>query len=109
MSTTRIKIVPLSDAEPSMVLMRDVVDARGRILLRTGVALTEQTIASLQRRDIGHICIAITDQRDENELASERRQTVAHLNELFRNVRREGYMGALYHMVVKHRLKDMAL
>ena len=52
--------IALFDALPGMTLSDDVLDTKGNVLLPTGVVLTRQILASLERHQIDTIAIAGT-------------------------------------------------
>jgi hypothetical protein len=60
--STAIRLTPLPDARPGMVLSDVLLDAKGNVLLAQGVVLTEAMLASLVRHGVESLPIFQADE-----------------------------------------------
>jgi hypothetical protein len=108
MTKTRVESISVAVARPGMVLARDVLNPQGQILLQAKAELSESSITSLLRRNIGHVCVFQDDQRSEQELAAERLNVMERIDVLFHGVAQDGIMGALRQMILEYRLGGLS-
>ncbi len=108
MAITRVKMMPLSLALPGMVLAKDVRNSLGQVLLKAESVLSDSSLSGLMEKNIGHVNVLYEDERSEEELAAERLKVAEHINFLFRNVARDGAMGALRQMILDYRLEKLS-
>lgn len=73
-------LVPVTQAQPGMVLSDELLDSQGLVLLAKGAVLSEAIIASLQRHHIDVVPVA----RVEAHRAPDAEQVQARLDHLFR-------------------------
>ena len=52
-----VKPISLESAKKGLILAYDVLDSRENLLLKSGMKLTEQALAILERKNISHIHI----------------------------------------------------
>jgi len=108
MTIIRAKLIPLSQALPGMVLESDVYNSNGQILIKAGMVLSASSLASLMKKNIGHVSVLAEDDRNEENLANERVKMRDHINFLFRNVAQDGTMGALRQIILEYRLEKLS-
>ncbi len=83
--TTRICPVALDQATPGTTLGADIQDGNGLTLLAAGAVLTESHLASLRRRGIAQVPIAVTETLSAEQLAAHRQAARERLQHLFRH------------------------
>lgn len=82
-----------------------VTDASGRVLLPAGAELTSGTIASLGRREIGHVAVELELAEDPARIAAYRSKVQAQLDKLFRRAGDGAETRALYDAILAYRLE----
>lgn len=79
--------VALDEAAAGMVLAEALLDGHGAVLLPSGTALSEATLASLRRRGVEHCSVLeAAAPPDPAELARQRQHDVERLARLFRHL-----------------------
>lgn len=73
-------LIPVSEAQPGMVLSDELLDAHGQVLLARGAILSETVIASLQRHHVAAIPVARVEAHRPPDAAA----VQARLDHLFR-------------------------
>ena len=91
--------------QPGMQVAAAVVDAAGRVLLPAGAELSESTIASLGRRGIAEVAVAVEVEVDPAEREARRQRVLAQLDRLFRRAGEGDATLALYRAVADYRLE----
>lgn len=102
----KLEILAVADLQPGMRVAAAVADAAGRVLLPAGAEITESTIASLQRREIGQVNVELEVEDDPAALEAYRREVTAQLDHLFRKAGQGAETRALYEAVKKYRLEQ---
>lgn len=74
----------LEQLEAGMVLAQDVCDASGGRLLTEGVELSDATIASLRRRGVEQVMVAVEETLTPEQCAARKAAIVARVEHLFR-------------------------
>lgn len=93
--------LPLDEVQPGAVLAEAVADARGTVLLPAGLSLTEAHLASLRRRDVTQLSVAVPP--DPAELARRRERVRERVLHLFRHRADEPATQALLQAVLAFR------
>ena len=105
--TTKVSLMPLSDAVPGMILAADVRDGGGATLLAGGAELTPGMIASLQRRGVANIQIAEEETLTPEQLAARHADVVARVNAIFRRSMDDPLMAKLRDALLAYRLEGL--
>lgn len=74
----------LDQLTAGMVLAQDVCDASGGRLLTEGVELSDATIASLRRRGIEQVMVAVEEALTPEQCAARKAEIGARIEHLFR-------------------------
>jgi hypothetical protein len=101
----RIEQRALDEIEPGIHLAAAVSDSAGGVLLAAGAELTSGLIASLQRRGISHVPVAVKTSCSPEELSVQREQVKSRIIWLFRNGA-DPLMSKLYEAVLEYRLEN---
>lgn len=75
----------LDQLTAGMVLAQDVCDASGGSLLNAGAELSDATIASLRRRGIGQVMVAVEEILTPEQCAARKAEIHARIEHLFRH------------------------
>lgn len=102
----RHQMIPLSKAEPGMILAADILDRRNHLLLPCGRELTEVAISNLEKRQISSIVIQWEDHRDDAELAAERENIHQQIDQLFANTEEQTELQKLKQLILDYRLEQ---
>ena len=81
--------LPLDQASAGMTLARDLLDARGQVLMAQGTELGDAALATLHRRDVTAVWVFDTEQANPDLQAQEaalRQHHQERLARLFRHV-----------------------
>ena len=108
MAKLRIRSIPLSLAEPGMLVARELRNDDGQVLVQGETILSESLIAALLRRNVGHVSVFQEDERSDEELQAERIKVTERLAQLFHNVPQDGVMGTLHRVVLEYRLEKLS-
>ena len=92
----------LDQAAPGMILANDMHDAGGNLLLKSGTSLTESTLASLQRYDIGSFAVLGEESAVDDTAARELIQR--RLAKLFRGCSDGAASRSLRDWLIQYRL-----
>ena len=104
--TTKVSLIPLSHAEPGMILAANVCDAGGASLLAAGAELSQGMIASLQRRGVAHIQIAEEQEAlTPEQQAARQAEVVARVDAMFRHCGTDPLMAKLREVLLAYRLE----
>jgi len=101
----RVERLPLEALSVGMVLAEAVLDDAGRLLIPAGSALTENTIASLARREISTVAVELAIIEDEAEREAYRRHACKELDQLFRHAGDGEETRMLYQTILAYRLE----
>lgn len=80
---TRKHYLPIAHASAGMVLAEPVQDAYQRTYLPAAVALTEEHLQQLSARHAEFICIAVPDERSDEQVAADTAKATQRVTELF--------------------------
>lgn len=94
----------LDEIEPGVQLAAAVSDSAGGVLLAAGTELTASLIASLQRRGISHVPVAV--QICSDELSAQQEKIRNRIGWLFRNGGDDPLMSRLREAVLEYRLEE---
>lgn len=103
----KMRAIPLSSAEPGMLLADEVRDAGGASLLAAGTELTQPMIASLQRRGVVRLLIAEVEILTPEQLAQRREEIKKRVAALFRHCGGDPLMARLRESLLAYRLEDL--
>jgi len=82
----RAQYIPITLAQPGMLLAAPLLDAHGAVLLPEGATLSESILAGLRRRGIETCMVSLAqDAPDPAQRAAERERACARLRQLFRH------------------------
>lgn len=81
----RIEQAALEDIEPGARLAAAVCDAAGKVLLAEGAELTQGLVASLRKRGLSHVPVAVETSCSPEELSAQKEQIESRVAWLFRN------------------------
>jgi len=101
----RIEQLPLDALAAGMTLAEDVFDESGRLLIPAGAVLTESTIGSLERRDIGSVMVVLEVIEDPSETEAYRQRVCKDLDQLFRHAGHGEETRMLYQTVLAYRME----
>ncbi|MBI2308608.1 MAG: hypothetical protein HYU78_15070 [Rhodocyclales bacterium] len=79
------KQVPIDDVAPGSTLADEVCDASGHVLLPGGALITEAALASLRRRGVDQLWLAVPVRLDDAAQEAEVQRIEARLAYLFRD------------------------
>lgn len=105
--TSEANRVPLAQARCGMRLAADVCDAGGNPLLAEGAVLTESLIASLQRRGVTFLQIAVEEMLTPEQLAARRDELTAQVHAMFRKCGGDPLMAKLRETLLEYRLEKL--
>lgn len=99
--------MPIDQAQPGMRLGDALRDAQGAILLPAGMVLGEAHLASLLRRGVATLAIALPDDAHAPDAAARREAVAASLAQRFRHGGEGEADRALYRAVLTYHLERM--
>ncbi len=99
-----IRTIPLSQAEPGMVLASDVT-LGGKVLLPAGAVLDADRIEGLARREVAEIAVPAGAARSEAQIEELRAVQRRRVDRLFRRAGSDATMQALRRALLDYRLK----
>lgn len=102
----RIEQRALDEVEPGIRLATAVSDSSGKVLLAEGAELTPGLIASLQRRGLSHVPVAVQTSCSPEELSVQKEQIRNRVLWLFRNGGDDPLMGRLCVAVLEYRQEN---
>lgn len=102
----RIEQRALDEIEPGIRLAAAVSDSAGKVLLAEGAELTSSLIASLQKRGLSHVPVAVQITCSPKELSLQREQIKTRVLWLFRNGGDDPLMNKLCEAVLEYRLGE---
>lgn len=103
----RKRALALSQAVPGMILAEAVRDPGGVSLLAGGATLTNDTLASLQRRGVEHLLIVEETTLTPEQATRQQEEIGARVNALFRQCPDEPLMVQLREVLLAYRLGNM--
>lgn len=95
----------LDQATPGMVLAEDMRDAGGNLLLKSGTALTESSLASLQRYSLSTFAV-VGEESDALDDTAARELIHQRLAKLFRRWGNGAASGSLHDWISQYRLDE---
>ena len=102
-----IRVIPIEQAVPGMMLAEDLRQNANGILLPRALILTEKHLASLRQRGVREIGIIATDdsppQHSTAETQALREAAQLKVQRLFRHAGSDKTMQALYRTVLEYR------
>lgn len=101
----KLEILAVDDLQPGMRVAAAVEDSAGRVLLPAGAEITDSTIASLRRREIGQVSVEREVEDDPAAVEAYRRQVFAELEHLFRRAGQGAETRALYDAIARYRME----
>ncbi|MDD5330710.1 MAG: hypothetical protein PHX38_11950 [Sulfuricella sp.] len=102
------KWMPLERAEVGMVLAQDVLDAGGGCLLAQGGELTEASLASLRRRGVDHVVVAVAEEAlSAEQRAAREAEMRARIDRLFRKAGSDPMLLKLHATILQYRLAGL--
>lgn len=102
----RIEQRSLDEIEPGIRLAAAVSDSAGKVLLAEGAELTPGLIASLQKRGLSHVPVAVQTSCSPEELSAQQEKIRNRIEWLFRNCGNDPLMGRLCEAVLEYRLEN---
>jgi len=99
--------IKLEQAKPDMTLAQDLLDIEGHCLMTTDTLLTEDKLASLQRRGILNLVVWGAKALSPQEIAEQRTAAQAQLDQRFRQMEQEPTMQTLKAVLLAHRLEGL--
>jgi hypothetical protein len=101
---TRKHYLPIAHAAAGMVLAEPVQDAYQRTYLPALVTLTEEHLQQLSARHAEYICVAVPDERTDEQIAADTAMATRRVAELFQRADvQDPTMAALLHQVLAYR------
>lgn len=97
--------LPLEALKPGMRVAVPVADEGGRILLPEGVELSENTLASLARREVSCVTVELEVEEDPVAQALRRQQATSRLDQLFRRAGDGVATRTLYDTILAYHLE----
>lgn len=95
------------DALPvGAMLAEAVLDTHGHVLLSAGTVLSDDTIASLRRRDVQSLWLVNAPSSFSANAAELKEQSRLRMEVLFRHTLREGLVNPLLHLLPRYRAGD---
>ena len=104
----RIELIATGDLASGMVVAQAVLDDTGRVLIPAGLELSDNSIASLVRRDIESVMVELVMEEDPAELEARRLRAKQQLDQLFRNAGNAPETRALYQAILDYRTEQGA-
>jgi hypothetical protein len=101
---TRKHYLPIAQATAGMVLAEPVQDAYQLTYLPAEVALTEEHLQQLSARHAEYICIAVPDERSDEQIATDTAMATQRVAKLFQRANvQDPTMAALLQQVLAYR------
>lgn len=101
------KHLALDEVKAGMALAQEVRDAGGNCLLGQGAELSEATIASLRRRGVAHVMVAVEETLTPEQRAAREREVQDRMDYLFRNAGNDPMLFKLRAVVQQYRLAGL--
>ena len=92
------RLVKMDEVEPGVKVVKDVVDARGMLLFKAGVALSPAMIERVRARNVTHIFVedeGAAVGMSEEDLAAKQDEMETDLDKLFEDVADQPLMAEL--------------
>lgn len=102
----RVEEIASGALAPGMVVAEAVVDDSGRMLIPGGAVLTENTIASLVRREIPSVKVEKDVAEDPAERESHLHALLERLDHLFRHAGDSDLMRSFRQAIVDYRMEQ---
>jgi hypothetical protein len=101
---TRKHYLPIAQATAGMVLAEPVLDAYQRSYLPASATLTEEHLQQMAVRHAEYVCIALPDERSDEQIAADNAQAAQRVAELFQHADMDTpAMAALLQQVLAYR------
>lgn len=97
----------LDQLTAGMALAQDVCDASGGRLLTEGVELSDATIASLRRRGIEHVMVAVEETLTPEQCAARKAEIGTRIKHLFRRAGNDPMLLKLRATLLHYRLAGL--
>ena len=97
----------LDQLTAGMALAQDVCDASGGRLLTEGVELSDATIASLRRRGIEHVMVAVEEILTPEQCAARKAEIGTRIEHLFRRAGNDPMLLKLRATLLHYRLAGL--